>query len=44
MYEYEILTNTERDIIYGYNLEDAMRRANLDLSVELVVLSQEYVD
>lgn len=45
MYEYRItnLANGEENIIFGYDLRNAYRRAKLN-PVEWVVWSREYID
>jgi hypothetical protein len=45
MYEYRIakLSNGEETFIFGYNIENAYKRANLN-PAEWVVYSREYID
>lgn len=45
MWEFEVLfTNGERDILFGYSFNDALRRANIKSEDIQAILIQEYVD
>lgn len=45
MWEFEVLLqNGERDIIFGYSIENALYRSGLNLKDIVDILNAEYVD
>lgn len=45
MWEFEVLLlNGERDIIFGYSIENALCRSGLNLEDIVNILNAEYVD